>query len=244
MKNNPLRKKLSTDELVKNIFDPLQKNPKTGTAVAEPPDKPADIFFEPAKKPLEKLRVHPGPLPQARPGQRAFNPLPWTIAAAVLFLAAYFSISGMEQKDRLQSVSALLQARQNQLARYEEALKTKNAEAEHLNLSLQDLRQEREALLAKQAFLRKNLRRGRTTASFLAKLTRKIPSALSLGKIILQEKDVEIQGTAGSTQDIDAWIENLTRARLIRRISISSTVSSDIRPSTAGEFIINAESIS
>lgn len=230
--------------MVKNLFDPLQKNPKAGTAVADPPGKRADIFFEPAKKPLEKRPLHPEPLPSARSGPRAFNPLPWTVAATVLFLAAYFSISRMEQKDRLQSVSGFLQARQNQLARYEKALKIKSAEAERLHLFLQDLQAEREDLVVRQSFFRKNLRRGRTTASFLTRLTQKIPSSLSVGKITLQGKDLEIQGTAETPKDIDAWLKSLTRAGLIRRISISSTVSSDIRPSTAGEFIINAESIS
>ena len=242
MKNLP-RRKLSTDEVVKNLFDPLQKNLKTGTAVAEPPDKPTDIFFESAKKPPEKLRVYPGPLPP-QSGKRVFNPLPWTAAAAFLFLAAYFSIAGIEQKDRLQAAAGFLQARQNQLARYEETLKIKSAEAERLDLFIQDLRQEREDLLEKKAFLRKNFRAGRTAGSFLTRLTQKIPASLGLNKITLQEKDLEVQGVAESTEDIDAWLESLTRAGLIRRISISSTVSSDIRPATAGEFIINAESVS
>ncbi len=203
--------------MVKNIF-------------GESSARPADIFFG-------QIETQPS-------NKRIFHPVPWIASVAVLFLISYFLIHGIEQHKHLKSISGSLQTHKNQLAQLENKWEIQNVEAERFNRLIQSRQEERKDLLARQAFLRKNVRRGRATSLFLAMMARKMPSSLHLEKIILQGNDLEIQGVAENTKDLSTWVESLPRAGLIRHISISSTVSSNIRPSATGEFILNAESIS
>lgn len=253
MKSELPRKKLSTDELVKNLFDPLQKTAKTETVTETPRPAPDDVFFETATKPRVERRVKAEPLPplteeekelRRKFEKRAFNPAVWTFAASVLFLTAYFVTATYEWNDKNAQVVSYLNAQQEQITRYEKALGVKTAEAERVRSMTEARMEERRELLRQQIFLRKNLRRGRSHAVLMAGLTQSLPPTVRLEKISISNNSLIIEGVTSNANDAGNWVDQLKANGLIRNQALSRNEIQNLSSLNLVEFTVHADLVS
>ena len=197
------KKKISTDDIVRNLFEPA-----AGSPAAEIAEQKENVFF-----------VRAETLPPLAPKPKTFLPinrvLVWACLGMFAILTAHFSVSVLEEDSRFHSAQALLQAKKKQGSFLDEKLAQKKSEYVLLKTELAKRRGEKNSVLNKVQFLKKNVGHMPAYTTTLSQLGQILPKGVWLEEIVIDKNKINVQGHSFDRGAVNQYFETFKQKTLL-----------------------------
>ena len=189
------KRKLTTDSIVKNLFDPLKEILLEGRASFKSSDEETNIFFQEIKTDSVAV-VPPEDVPiQTRPAvkEKIFF---WSFLFAFLLISTHFFLSYLEEENRLRQSQSLFELKQNEFSFWKTELEKRKEGAKILENQIRKIQAEEKDLAKNLDFLQSHLGSGKGYSTLLSELYRIQPKSVIFQELSFRDSQIFLKGFA------------------------------------------------
>lgn len=206
MKSPAGKNKVSTDSIIRDIFEPVHKS---GLLTRDPRTEVATVFFREKK---------PDPV-----GNRI---LWWAGLLGILFFSIHFVLTGLEQTALSRQVADFLEAKENEAQVLERQLAERKKKESHLKTLIRKKDEEIRTFEAHLAWIEKEAHRGKKTAVVLAQLADLSPPGIWIQEFTIEELKIRLKGYSVGPDLLPQYLEKLNQSHAFENVEVLSMGSS------------------
>ena len=213
-------RKIATDSVVKDLFDPLKRSALQAGPSTQSPVEPANIFFRETQSAPVAIVPPESVLIQILSWvkEKIFF---WSFLFLFLPLLTHFSLSYLEKDARLRKTQSFLELKQKELSFWNTELAQRKEKAWELTNRIRKIQAEEKDYAKSLTFLQAHLRAGKGYHDFLSELYRNKPQGIVFQEVSLRESQLFLKGFASQGNLLLEFSGKLRTLNTLKAVKLS-----------------------